>query len=699
MSYDYATPGVYIDEITNPGVISGVTTNVTAFIGPAARGPLLTPIRITSFNEFLVQFGRDLGAGKYWPHLPPVNSRIFSLGYALQGFFENGGGQAVVVRVGSGSNASWNVLNNAHDIAFRIESIEEGAAGGAMGVVINSCSLTNPTTSSTSVTLATTSESASTCNGFKVTMSQTTTQFHVGDVIEIDDSSGSALKHTSILGLSSDSVSGAVVLDVSSDVTVSPSVPFTVRIANIEIGRKTFRLDLPFDHVGPGSLLAIYATGAGTTISGYGLVDRVDHQGFVTLRRALQDASGHDLAAPIGIAAPTAAGTSQPSVRSVEFEVIIEDGSGVAVESKQGLSLDPIHPGYVFRAKFETIKIVSPAVASPTMGVWPAMVAMSSTALAGPNVVGVDDDPETLSADDYKAALEVLHDVDDVSLVCAPDAGCVSSPLISQMIQAALVEHCLALRNRMALLDVGPGISANQQSELQSLRSNAEASGGFAALYYPQVLVAEPVLPGNIRPITPNLLGVPVSGHMAGIMARLDEQFGVHYPPANTEVRGVYGLEQILSDRQQGPLNKDGINVLRVFPGEAQVKVWGARTTAPDTESDWTYINVRRLLIYIERSIQRGIRWAVFKPNDYTLWQGLKRTISDFLERIWKSGGLLGKTRDQAFRVRIDDQLNTPTTIALGQLHIEIFVAPVRPAEFIVVHIGLWDGGATVTES
>jgi phage tail sheath protein FI len=159
------------------------------------------------------------------------------------------------------------------------------------------------------------------------------------------------------------------------------------------------------------------------------------------------------------------------------------------------------------------------------------------------------------------------------------------------------------------------------------------------------------------------------------------------------------GLERVISDREPGLITLKGVNALRIFPGEGRVLVWGARTTAPQGETDWTYVNVRRLMLYIEESVQEGIRWAVFKPNDYALWQSLKRTSGSFLEQGWRDGGLMGVKREQAYQVRIDDGLNPHDQIALGRLHIEIKVAPVRPAEFIIVRIGLWDGGAQVDES
>jgi phage tail sheath protein FI len=154
----------------------------------------------------------------------------------------------------------------------------------------------------------------------------------------------------------------------------------------------------------------------------------------------------------------------------------------------------------------------------------------------------------------------------------------------------------------------------------------------------------------------------------------------------------------VLSDAQQGPLNLKGVDILRIFPGSSQVTVWGARTVDV-AENDWLYINVRRLMIYIEQSIEEGLRWAVFEPNGIPLWQKVKRTVNEFLTRVWQSGALFGATADKAFYVRVDEGNNPPATRALGELHIEIGVAPVRPAEFIVVTIGLWDGGALISES
>jgi phage tail sheath protein FI len=145
----------------------------------------------------------------------------------------------------------------------------------------------------------------------------------------------------------------------------------------------------------------------------------------------------------------------------------------------------------------------------------------------------------------------------------------------------------------------------------------------------------------------------------------------------------------------QGLLNLQGINVVRSFAG-GRPTLWGARTTARDT--NWQYVNIRRLFLYLEESIEEGIRWAVFEPNNLSLWQKLRRSITDFLIRAWRDGALFGATREEAFYVRIDEVLNPFSEQALGRLHIEIGVRPSYPAEFIIVRIGIWAGGKDVEE-
>ena len=219
--------------------------------------------------------------------------------------------------------------------------------------------------------------------------------------------------------------------------------------------------------------------------------------------------------------------------------------------------------------------------------------------------------------------------------------------------------------------------------------SGFDSTRGYAGLYAPWLRV----IPENDGP--PIL--VPPSGHVAGIFARSDNNRGVFKAPANEIVNDAIGVERRISLIDQGQLNLQGINIVQVFQDGGRPTLWGARTTATDT--NWQYVSTRRLFLFLEESIQDGIRWAVFEPNNLELWQKLKRTMTDFLLRSWRDGALFGAKPEEAFYVRIDETLNPFSEQQLGRLHIEIGLRPAYPAEFIIVRIGIWDGGSSASES
>ena len=192
-------------------------------------------------------------------------------------------------------------------------------------------------------------------------------------------------------------------------------------------------------------------------------------------------------------------------------------------------------------------------------------------------------------------------------------------------------------------------------------------------------------------------LTVPPSGHVAGIWARTDGGRGVHKAPANEVIRGINALEIDLTEAEQSRLNPEGINCLRAF-GSYGMRVWGSRTLASRSQSQWKYIPVRRLFNYIEESIRQGTQWAVFEPNDQDLWQQVKRTVNDFLIQLWRSGALYGSTPDEAFYVKCDASNNPQQSRDQGVLVVEIGISPVKPAEFIVFQISQWQGGGETNE-
>jgi hypothetical protein len=171
----------------------------------------------------------------------------------------------------------------------------------------------------------------------------------------------------------------------------------------------------------------------------------------------------------------------------------------------------------------------------------------------------------------------------------------------------------------------------------------------------------------------------------------------VHKAPANELVMGITGLTQTINRIEQAQYNERGINVIREFKDRG-IRVWGARTLATKSDPSWKYINVRRLFIMIEQSIMIGSQWAVFEPNDHTLWKKLTRDVRAYLMRVWRSGALFGQTPEEAFYVKCDSETNPRYLIDAGQVNVQIGICPVKPAEFVIFSIGQWDGGALIEE-
>ena len=186
-------------------------------------------------------------------------------------------------------------------------------------------------------------------------------------------------------------------------------------------------------------------------------------------------------------------------------------------------------------------------------------------------------------------------------------------------------------------------------------------------------------------------IAAPPGGHVAGIYARSDREQGVWRAPARKQILGIDGLDQNVTDEQGEALNAVGVNTLRTFPGGGNL-IWGARTTSQDPE--WKYVNIRRYFSYLEHSIDNGTQWVVFEPNGEPLWDAVRRSVSDFLFNEWRSGALQGSRPDEAFFVRCDQTTMTQDDIDNGRLVVEVGIAALRPAEFVVVRIGQWTANA-----
>ena len=283
-----------------------------------------------------------------------------------------------------------------------------------------------------------------------------------------------------------------------------------------------------------------------------------------------------------------------------------------------------------------------------------------------------------------RTGVEGLEALDDVTILCVPD---LMTPMPGQeleldtikAVQSMMIAHCERLGDRVAIIDPPPDLLPQ---EVKKWRMDvAGYDSNYAALYYPWIQVMDPV---TNRPIS-----VPPSGHLAGIWGRNDATRGVHKAPANEVVLGAIGLAYQTTKGEQDTLNPIGVNCIRAFPGRG-IRVWGARTLTSDPA--WRYINVRRLFNFVEKSIEGGTQWVVFEPNDRKLWARVRRDITAFLKVVWRSGALFGSSPNEAFYVKCDDELNPPESRDLGRLIIEIGMAPVKPAEFVIFRISQWAG-------
>jgi uncharacterized protein len=283
-----------------------------------------------------------------------------------------------------------------------------------------------------------------------------------------------------------------------------------------------------------------------------------------------------------------------------------------------------------------------------------------------------------------RTGIEGLEIAEDATMVCCPDlmaafeAGLIDRDGV-KAVQVGMIAHCERLGDRMAILDPLPGLSPQEVKQWREKETNYDSR--FATLYYPWIKVSGP----DGRPLL-----VPPSGHMAGVYARSDNERGVHKAPANEVVRGALEAATTVTKGEQDLLNPIGVNCIRVFTGRG-IRVWGARTLSSDPA--WRYINVRRLFNFVEKSIERGTQWVVFEPNDPDLWARVRRDVGSFLTGVWRSGALFGLTPDQAFFVKCDEELNPPDVRDRGQLIIEIGLAPVKPAEFVIFRLSQFAGG------
>jgi hypothetical protein len=308
---------------------------------------------------------------------------------------------------------------------------------------------------------------------------------------------------------------------------------------------------------------------------------------------------------------------------------------------------------------------------------------VGDAAVAAPVTAAVpgDDGKAPVSETTFSNAFPRLDAITDVSLLAVPGEG--STAMFD--LGAA---YC-ANRPLKDILYLGEVASHDDTAaEATAFRARLTTANSYGALYFPWVKALDPT--GLSR--EPILL--PPSGYIAGLYARIDATRGVWKAPAGVEasLNGVVGLAAELSDVQHGNLNTQGVDVIRRFPA-AGVVAFGARTVTSDPE--WRYVPVRRMAIMLRVSVYNGIQWAVFEPNDETLWSQLRLNIGAFMTTLFRQGAFQGLTPSQAFFVKCDGETTTQADINAGVVNVLLGFAPLKPAEFVVVKISQKAGLAT----
>jgi uncharacterized protein len=663
---EYLTPGVYYERTDAGPGIPAVRTDIAGFVGLAPRGPLDTPVPLESFRQFQSYFGDFSGSG--------------FLAYAVRGFFENGGRRCWVVRAASADGAAvagadWFDDNGAP--VWRIQAYSAGSWGNNLAVSVvethQAQTISIPENSTGKFT------AVPSIAGFlpftHVRLTQGTTVVH--KVLPMVDADGQRLVWFNPDPNARTAYDSPLAgLDPDRPILLE-SVEYTVQVA--EAGR----------------LLKVY--------SGLTLVPEHPRYGPFLLR---------------GVRVPQPGDPVQVMPAAPE-PVVVEELRGTAD---------------IARKEVRPLKFAGPRKATG-LGGWIVFEGGCDglKLLSVGDFIGEDFLPQDSDEVHKRKArgLRVLEKVDEVAILAVPDVHirpkavpataplsvCVPDPCLPApppqpgkslppagvelppvfgeediyRVQAAMVDQCERRRDRIAVLD--PPYSASRQdalgvSAVQNWRRRFESK--YAALYYPWLRVVDP-LRGSGDPTR----DIPPSGHVAGQYAATDFTVGVHKAPANAPLGWAQDVTVEVGEAVHGVLNPVGINAIRCLGGRG-IRVFGARTVSSDT--DWKFVNVRRLMIMIEKAIDHSTQWAVFEPNDFTTRAKITLALIGFLTGLWERGALAGKTADAAFFVKCDDEINPPGERENGRLLAVVGVAPAQPFEFIVLRVGRVNNSFEIAE-
>lgn len=687
---EYLAPGVFLEEVElKPPSIEAVSTSTTGMVGFTTRGPTIgRPLLVTN----PLQFRQGLGGP-----LPETFAATNELFYAAQGFFANGGRRLYVARVtGAGAVAARadteggfitrlapgadamvgqpvfrtaSLRGLADGMQIRLEMVRDGVIYTSSQIAINASGINRDTGE---VTLAANIDITPTG---PVSFSARSTAV----ISRITDTNANGLPSTAGVRPASLAITAADAGSWGGNIVLQSS---HVTAASAE-------LDAFISGASNNNNIRLKST-AGFYINAWVEIDRGStaakrYRRVLAVNGPVVTLDGPALnAAAVNPSAPTT--TTLFSV--CEFSLTASyDG---ATETYRGLTLEQVAGKNAVdqvNNRSTLIRIDTAALPSETHPFFfPSgndglnltfTTAGTDVAPTAADVRGVDNGPGS------RTGLRALEEIDDISIIVVPGWG-------EQSVQEAMIEQCERLKYRVALLD--PEVATigvpPTLTEIQNQRKRFDTK--YAAIYYPRIIM---------RDATDKPKPIGASGHMAGICARVDNTRGVFKAPANEVVRNILDLEVIVTKGEHEVLNPspNNINVLRDFRNEGRgLRIYGARCIT--SLNDWKYLSVRRLFIFIERSLEIGTQFAVLEPNDPKLWAKLIDSVDTFLTRQWRDGALLGQKKEHAFYIRCGLDTMTQDDIDNGRLIMEIGIAPVKPAEFVIIRIGQTASGSFVEE-
>lgn len=416
-----------------------------------------------------------------------------------------------------------------------------------------------------------------------------------------------------------------------------------------------------------------------------GAVIEIDHNGHGHSTHQVTSLNSATRQLTISPALPLPALTTASTAwaRTLEIDITVIDETGAApVETYSGLSWNQgtgvdvrRHYAWTINARSRLVWVQPPLSTDEDFALHHQPCTLDGfsvkppAALVGEDALPLkDSDTAWIGVDNgpgQRSGIESLKDLTEARIIAAPGKT-------SPGVQLALITQCELLRYRFAILDGEQDPAGGSLMSILKHRNLYDTS--FAAYYQPWIGVT---LDGQSRYLPP-------SGYLAGIYARVDNTRGVWKAPANESVFNATGLKTNFTTGEQDLLNPRGVLLIRQFD-QGGIRVWGARTLSSDP--DVKYVNVRRTLIFLEASIDRGTQWVVFEPNDPDTWSRLNDSVSAFLQTQWREGALFGRQPEEAFFVRCDETTMTADDILNGRLICHIGVAIVRPAEFVIFRI------------